>query len=80
MIHCGQESPVMVSYLYSLDLPIEELVTLPIAKEYPDIFEEVIGLPPHWEIEFRINLMKDVKSVVLSLRQMAPREQRELEA
>ena len=67
VIHCGQESPVMVSYLYSLDLPKEELVTVPIAKEYPDVFEEVAGLPPHREIEFRIDLVKDAKPVVLSV-------------
>ena len=80
VIHCGQESPVMVSYHHSLDLSKEELVTVPIAKEYPDAFEEVTGLPPHREIEFRIDHVKDAKPVILSLRRMAPREQKELEA
>ena len=44
------------------------------------MFKEVVGLPPHREIEFRIDLVKDAKPVVLPLRRMAPREQRELEA
>ena len=74
VIHCGQESPVIVSYLHSLDLLKEELVTVSITKEYPDIFEEVTGLPPHREIEFRIDLMNYAKPVVLPLRRMAPRE------
>ena len=80
VIHYGHESPVMVSYWYSLDLPKDELAIVPIAREYPDVFEEVIGLPPHREIEFRIDLIKDTKPLVMSLRRMAPKEQKELEA
>ena len=52
---------------------------MPTAGEYPDIFWEVTGLPPHREIEFRIDLVKDVEPIVMSLRRMAPREQQELE-
>lgn len=79
-LYCVGESLVMVSYLYSLDLPGGELASMPIAREYHDVFEEAVGLPLHREIEFRIDLVKDVKPVVLPLRRMAPREQRELEA
>ncbi|WP_373694338.1 hypothetical protein, partial [Pseudomonas aeruginosa] len=46
-LYCAGESPVMVSYLYSLDLPGGELASVPIAREYPNVFEEVVGLPPH---------------------------------
>ena len=46
--------------------------------QYPDVFEEVTGLPPHREIEFRIDLVKDARPIVMPLRRMAPREQREL--
>ena len=70
----------MSSYLYSLDLSKEELATMPITREYLDVFEKVACLPPCREIEFRIDLVRDAKPVVLSLRRMAPREQKELEA
>ena len=70
----------MASYLYSLDLTEDELVVVSIAREYPDVFEEVAGLPPCREIEFWIDLVRGAKPVILSLRRMAPREQKELEA
>lgn len=64
----------MTSYLYSMDLSKDELVEVPIVEEYPDVFEEVVGLPPQREIEFRIDLVKDAKPIVLSLRWMTPKE------
>lgn len=79
VIHRGHESPVMASYMYLLDLSKYVLAVVPIVREYPDVFEEVTGLPPHREIEFYIDLVKDAKPVVLTLRQMTPKEQRELE-
>ena len=51
---------------------------MPIVGEYPDIFEEVNGLPPHREIEFCIDLVKDARPIVMPLRRIAPRDQREL--
>ena len=38
---------VMASFLNSLDIPQSELSGLPVVGQYPDVFEEVIGLPPH---------------------------------
>lgn len=70
----------MASYFYSLNILEDELSVVPIASEYPDIFEEVTGLPPHREIEFHIDLVKDSRSVCMSLRRMAPREHKELKA
>lgn len=45
----------MLSYLYSLDVSHDELSSIPIVNEVCDVFEEVFGLPPHREIEFRID-------------------------
>ena len=69
----------MASFLNSLDIPHDELSDVPIAGEYPYIFGEVSGLLPHREIEFQIDLVKDARPIVMPLRRMAPREQRELE-
>ena len=38
---------VMASFLNSLDIPHDELSDVPVAGQYPDVFEEVIELPPH---------------------------------
>ena len=49
---------VMASFINSLDIPHDELSDVPVAGQYPDVFEEVIRLPPHGSIEFRIDLVK----------------------
>ena len=47
-------------------------------REYADVFDEVRGLPPKHEINFRIYLVDNAKPVALPVRHMAPRERREL--
>ena len=79
-LHDKCESESMLSYLYFLDISHEKLSTVPVVCEFCDVFKEVSVLPSHREIEFRIDLEKDAKTVVLPLRHMAPRERRELEA
>ena len=79
-LQCKSGNESMLSYLYSLDVSHDELFSVPVVSEFCDVFEEVSGLPPHREIEFRIDLEKDAKAVVLPLRRMAPRERRELES
>ena len=69
---------VMASFINSLDISHDELSDVLVVGQYPDIFEEVTGLPPHREIEFRIDLVKDARPIVMPLRRMAPSEQREL--
>ena len=49
-----------------------------VVREYPDVFDEVRGLPPKREIDFRIYLVDNAKPVSLPVRHMAPRERREL--
>lgn len=69
----------MLSYLYSLDVSQDELCSVLVVYEFFDVFEEVSVLPPCCGIEFRADLEKDAKAVVLSLRHMAHREYRELD-
>ena len=42
------------------------------------MFEEVKGLPPKREIDFRICMVDNAKPVSLSVHRMVPRERREL--
>ena len=77
-ISCNPMDSVMLSYLESLDASVESLRSVGVVREYSDVFEEVKGLPPRREIDFRIYLVDNAKPVSLPVRHMAPRERREL--
>ena len=68
----------MLCYLESLDSSIDDLQSIRVVRDYPDVFEEVKGLPPKREIAFRIYLVDNAKPVSLPVRHMALRERREL--
>ena len=72
-ISCNPSYAVMLSYLESLDASVENLQSVRVVREYPDVFEEVKGLPPKREIDFRIYLVDNAKPVALPVRHMAPR-------
>ena len=77
-ISCNPLNAVMLSYLESLDASVENLQSVRVVREYPDVFEEVKGLPPKREIDFRIYLVDNAKPVALPVRHMAPKERKEL--
>ena len=77
-ISCNPRGPVMLCYLESLDSSIDDLQSVRVVRDYPDVFEEVKGLPSKREIDFRIYLVDNAKLVSLPVRHMAPRERREL--
>ena len=52
--------------------------SVPVVRDYSDVFEEVRGLPPRREIDFCIYLVNNSKPVALPVCHMAPRERREL--
>ena len=54
--------------------PLKNLQSIRVVREYPDVFEEVKGLPPKWEIDFRIYLVDNEKPVTLPVRHVAPWE------
>ena len=62
----------MLCYLESLDSSIDDLQSVRVVRDYPDVFEEVKGLPPKREIDFRIYLVDNAKTVSLPVRHMAP--------
>ncbi|GKB36400.1 putative reverse transcriptase domain-containing protein, partial [Tanacetum coccineum] len=54
----------------------EEIV---VVRDFPEVFsDDLSGLPPLWEIEFRIELIPGVVTIVKSLYRLAPSELEEL--
>ena len=76
-ISCNPINSVILSYLESLDASIENLQSVEVVREFSDVFDEIRGLPPRREIDFRIYLVDNAKPVALPVRHMAPRERRE---
>jgi len=78
-VHYTPPTSSELGQLFYLNVSLNEPLLVPVVREYPDIFEEVSGLPPVREIEFKIELEKDARPIALPLRPMAPRERRELD-
>jgi hypothetical protein len=55
-----------------------KLEDIPVVCNYPDVFFEVTGLPPNWEIEFSIDLMPRIQPIHKAPYYMAPTKLREL--
>ena len=77
-ISCDPKGSVMLSYLESLNISIDDLQYVRIVCEYADVFEEVRGLPPKRKIDFCIYLADNAKPVALPVCHIAPKERREL--
>ena len=77
-VSCDPQGSVMLSFLYSLNSSSSELHSVPVVGDFADVFEEVRGLPPKREIDFRIYLTENAKPVALPVRHVAPRERKEL--
>ncbi|WVZ83320.1 hypothetical protein U9M48_030481 [Paspalum notatum var. saurae] len=57
----------------------QALAKIPVACEYPDVFpEELSGLPPDMDVEFRIDLIPDTAPLSKRPYRMAPDELKEL--
>ncbi|KAI3732760.1 hypothetical protein L1987_63968 [Smallanthus sonchifolius] len=60
---------------------VKELDDVPVVREYPEVFpEELPGIPPDREIEFRIDLVPDAQPVAKAPYRLAPVEMKELMA
>ena len=44
------QGSIMLSFLESLDASIDDLQSVPVVRDYSDVFDEVRGLPPRREI------------------------------
>lgn len=69
---------MIVNFLYSLEISQEGLSSVPITGGYSNVFEEVTGLPLYKETKFLIDLVKEVRPIVMPMRCMAPKEKKEL--
>ncbi|KAK1432277.1 hypothetical protein QVD17_09172 [Tagetes erecta] len=67
---------------YVIDTTIgtsQQIVDIPIVRDYADVFpEELHGLPPEREVEFRIELVPGANPVAKAPYRLAPTEMREL--
>ncbi|KAI3805406.1 hypothetical protein L1987_27757 [Smallanthus sonchifolius] len=60
---------------------VKELDDVPVVREYPEVFpEDLPGIPPDREIEFRIDLVPDAQPVAKAPYRPAPVEMKELMA
>nr|GEW62814.1 putative reverse transcriptase domain-containing protein [Tanacetum cinerariifolium] len=58
---------------------MSKLEDIPVVREFPDVFpEDLLGLPPSREIEFRIDLIHGAMPVAKSPYRLAPTEMQEL--
>ncbi|KAI3744954.1 hypothetical protein L1987_58053 [Smallanthus sonchifolius] len=58
---------------------VMELDDVPVVREYPEVFpEDLPGIPPDREIEFRIDLVPDAQPVAKAPYRLAPVEMKEL--
>ena len=78
IIQCRLPQDFAGNFIYSLDSSSSDLDSTPVVRLYPDVFGEVISLPPKREIDFRIDLIPGARPVVLPPRRMASHEKVEL--
>ncbi len=52
--------------------------SIPIWRDYPDVFAELSGMPEDWEIEFFVDLVLGTSPVSKAPYRMAPPELKEL--
>ncbi|KAM0069697.1 putative nucleotidyltransferase, Ribonuclease H [Helianthus debilis subsp. tardiflorus] len=72
-----QEMVYMISVI--INAKDKELQDIPVVSKYPDVFpEELPGLPPDREVEFRIHLIPDTVPIAKAPYRLAPTEMLEL--
>ncbi|XP_022014435.1 uncharacterized protein LOC110913926 [Helianthus annuus] len=72
-------SKAFLAYVVDTKLGVSKIEDTKIVNEYPDVFpDELTGLPPEREVEFRIELEPNAKPVAKAPYRLAPAEVREL--
>jgi hypothetical protein len=68
-----------MAYVVDTTVGTPALSEVPVVNEYPDVFpDDLPGLPPEREVEFRIELVPGAKPVAKAPYRLAPTEMREL--
>ncbi|XP_035836191.1 uncharacterized protein LOC110886480 [Helianthus annuus] len=77
--HARNEGKVYLAYVVDTRQKVPEIGEVEVVNEYADVFpDELPGLPPEREVEFRIELNPGAKPVAKAPYRLAPTEMREL--
>ncbi|XP_022003252.1 uncharacterized protein LOC110900688 [Helianthus annuus] len=77
--HARNEGKVYLVYVVDTRQKVPEIGEVEVVNEYADVFpDELPGLPPEREVEFRIELNPGAKPVAKAPYRLAPTEMREL--
>ena len=79
--NCFQNNKVLLCYalIVSTEENTKEWVVIPVVDEFSEVFpEDLPGVPPYREVEFRIDLVPGTAPISLPAYRMAPVELKEL--
>ncbi|XP_058078345.1 uncharacterized protein LOC131226716 [Magnolia sinica] len=58
---------------YAVEEPVVLCIDqLPVVHDFPDVFQEILGLPPCWHIEFQIDLVPGIVPILKASYRMVP--------
>ena len=69
---------IMTSFLYTLEIPQTDVAEVRIVQEFPDVFQEIEGLPPRCVVELRIDLVPGAAPIAKAAYRLAPKELEEM--
>ena len=69
---------VVTSFLYTLEIPRECVEEVRIVREFPNVFQEIEGLPPRRIVEFRIYLVPRAAPIAKAAYRLAHKELEEM--
>ncbi|KAK1422205.1 hypothetical protein QVD17_25165 [Tagetes erecta] len=68
-----------LAYVVDTTKNTKRLEDIPVVQDFPDVFpEDLSGIPPDREVEFRIDLVPDAKPIAKAPYRLAPTEMQEL--
>jgi hypothetical protein len=71
--------PAFLAYIVDKSKEEKRIGDIPVIRDFPEVFpDDVKGLPPQRQVEFRIDLVPDANPVAKSPYRLAPREMQEL--
>ena len=77
-MHNSHRSEAYLAYVIETKKERPSVSDIPTFSDFPDVFpEELLGLPPHREIEFVINVVPSTTPASITPYQMAPLELKE---
>ncbi|MFS7980354.1 putative nucleotidyltransferase, Ribonuclease H [Helianthus anomalus] len=76
---CMKKACVIYMAQVTIDEPKPKIEDIPVISEYPDVFpEELPGLPPQSQVEFRIDIIPGAAPIARAPYRLAPIEMKEL--